>query len=340
MERTHAMKAVLFDRYGSPDVLRLQEIDKPAVNEDDVLVRVHAASANPYDWHFLTGKPYVMRMMISGLFKPKIKRLGCDLAGVVEAVGKDVTGFRSGDAVFGSVNGAVPDQPALELGSFAEYVCVAEDHLALKPANLTFEEAAAVPLAALTALNGLRDPGRIGPGKKVLINGASGGVGTFAVQIAKFLGAEVTGVCSTRNVDLVRSIGADRVVDYTGDDFTRGGQGYDLIFDLVGNRSLSECMRVLNPDGVYLMCFGRPENDWLGPFPQLLGARVRSPFVSPNLVELAWHFESEDLRFLGDLLAAGNVTPVLDRSYPLVEAAEAVRYLEKGHARGKIVVTV
>ena len=200
--------------------------------------------------------------------------------------------------------------------------------------------ATAVPLAALTALNGLRDPGRIGPGKKVLINGASGGVGTFAVQIAKFLGAEVTGVCSTRNVDLVRSIGADRVVDYTGDDFTRGGQGYDLIFDLVGNRSLSECMRVLNPDGVYLMCFGRPENDWLGPFPQLLGARVRSPFVSPNLVELAWHFESEDLRFLGDLLAAGNVTPVLDRSYPLVEAAEAVRYLEKGHARGKIVVTV
>ncbi|MGW8268034.1 MAG: NAD(P)-dependent alcohol dehydrogenase [Longimicrobiales bacterium] len=334
------MKAVLFDRYGSPDVLELREIDKPRINEDEVLVRIRAASVNPYDWHFLTGKPYIMRVMVSGLFKPKFHRLGGDLAGEVEAVGGNVTRFRVGDAVFGSVNGAVPDQPMLDLGSFAEYVRVAEDHLALKPAKLTFEEAAAVPLAALTALNGLRTPGPPEPGRRVLINGASGGVGTFAVQIAKSLGAEVTGVCSTRNVGLVESIGADQVIDYTQHDFTRSGVRHDLVFDLVGNRSLRECMRVLNPDGVYLMCFGRPEHDWLGPFRQLVGARLISPFIKPKLVELTWHLRSEDLESLRELLVSGTVTPVIDRSYALSEAADAVRYLEKGHARGKVVISV
>lgn len=334
------MKAIVFDRYGAPDVLELREIDKPRIRKDEVLVRVRAASVNPYDWHFLTGKPYIMRMMVSGLFKPKFHRLGGDLAGEVEAVGANVTRFRVGDVVFGSVNGAVPSQQLLDLGSFAEYVRVAEDHLASKPANLTFEEAAAVPLAALTALNGLRNHGPMGPGKKVLINGASGGVGTFAVQIAKSFGAEVTGVCSTRNVELVESIGADRVIDYTQDDFTRSGLRHDLMFDLVGNRSLRECMSVLSADGIYLMCFGRPEHDWLGPFRQLLTARLISPFVKPKLTELTWHLESEDLELLKELLAAGTVTSVIDRSYPLPEAPEAVRYLEEGHARGKVVITV
>jgi NADPH:quinone reductase-like Zn-dependent oxidoreductase len=334
------MRAIVFDRYGPADVLRLEEIDKPVVKDDDILVRVRAASANPYDWHFMTGKPYIMRMMISGLLKPKVKRLGGDLAGEVEAVGKNVTRFRAGDAVFGSVNGAVPGQGPLELGSFAEYVCASEDHLVPKPANLTFEQAAAVPLAALTALNGLRDPGRIEPGQRVLINGASGGVGTFAVQIAKSMGAEVTGVCSTRNVELLRSIGADQVIDYTREDFTRSGQRFDLMFDLVGNRSLSECTRLLNPTGVYLICFGRPEHNWVGPFPQLLQARVMSPFVKPKLVDLAWHLKAEDLDLLRELPATGRVTPVIDRSYPLGEAPEAMRYLEEGHARGKVVINV
>ncbi len=240
------MKAIVYDKYGSPDVLQLQEIDKPVVNDDDVLVRVRAASVNPYDWHFLTGLPYIGRISF-GLFKPNVDGLGADLAGQVEAVGNNVTQFRPGDEVFGEVDGEAPGKPMLELGSFAEYVCVSEDSVVLKPADLTFEQAAAVPMAGLTALLGLRDKGRIEPGQKVLINGASGGVGTFAVQIARSFGAEVTGVCSTRNVDMVRSIGADHVIDYTREDFTRGGQRYDLMLDNVGNRSLSECRCVLNP---------------------------------------------------------------------------------------------
>lgn len=336
------MKAITFDRYGSAEVLRLEEIEAPSVGDDDVLVRVRAASANPYDWHFMTGLPYIMRLMLGGALKPKFRRLGGDLAGEVKAVGRKVTSFQPGDEVFGSVNGAVPEQAPLDLGSFAEYVCVREDHLVPKPAELTFEAAAAVPLAALTALNALRDLGGLEPGRdrKVLINGASGGVGTFAVQIAKWLGAEVTGVCSTRNVDLVGSLGADQVVDYTREDFTRDGSRYDVMFDLVGNRSLRECLGMMKPGGTYLLCFGRPENRWMGPFLQLFGARLAGPFVKTKMLEVEWHLRKEDLTILAELLSAGTLTPVVDRCYPLSEAPEAMRYLEEGHARGKVVVTV
>jgi len=323
------MKAIVYYKYGSPDVLQLQEVDKPVVNDDDVLVRVRAASANPYDWHFMTGRPYIMRIQ-SGLLKPKVNGLGADLAGQVEAVGKNVTQFRPGDEVFGEV----------DAGSFAEYVCVSEDSVVLKPANLTFEQAAAVPMAALTALQGLRDAGRIQPGQKVLINGASGGVGTFAVQIAKSFGAEVTGVCSSRNVDMVRSIGADDVIDYTREDFTRGGQRYDLMLDNVGNRSLSECRRVLNPKGVYLASFGHRENRWLGPFARLIRMFVLSPFVSQKMASLSAKRTKEVLLDLKALIETGEVTPVIDRTYPLSEVPEAIQYLAEGHARGKVVITV
>ena len=323
------MKAIIYDTYGSPDVLQLQEIDKPVVKDDEVLVQVRAASLNPYDWHFMTGLPYLGRLQF-GMFKPKANGLGADLAGQVEAVGKNVTRFRPGEEVFGEV----------ETGAFAEYVCVSEDAAVLKPANLTFAQAAAVPMGALTALQGLRDKGQMKAGQKVLINGASGGVGTFAVQIAKLLGAEVTGVCSTRNVDMVRSIGADQVIDYTQEDFTQGRQRYDLMLDNVGNRSLSECRRVLNPKGVYLASFGQPEHLWLGPMAQLLKMAVLSPFVSQRLLTFVATPNNEDLHFLKELLEAGKVTPVIDRSYPLSEVPEAIRYLEEGHARGKVVITV
>jgi len=323
------MKAIVYDTYGSPDVLQLQEIDKPVVKDDEVLVQVRAASLNPYDWHFMTGLPYLGRLQF-GMFKPKANGLGADLAGQVEAVGKNVTRFRPGEEVFGGV----------ETGAFAEYVCVSEDAAVLKPANLTFAQAAAVPMGALTALQGLRDKGQMKAGQKVLINGASGGVGTFAVQIAKLLGAEVTGVCSTRNVDMVRSIGADQVIDYTQEDFTQGRQRYDLMLDNVGNRSLSECRRVLNPEGVYLASFGQPEHLWLGPMAQLLKMAVLSPFVSQRLLTFVATPNNEDLHFLKELLEAGKVTPVIDRSYPLSEVPEAIRYLEEGHARGKVVITV
>jgi NADPH:quinone reductase-like Zn-dependent oxidoreductase len=323
------MKAIVYDTYGSPDVLQLQEIDKPVVKDDEVLVQVRAASLNPYDWHFMTGLPYLGRLQF-GMFKPKANGLGADLAGQVEAVGKNVTRFRPGEEVFGEV----------ETGAFAEYVCFSEDAAVLKPANLTFEQAAAVPMGALTALQGLRNKGQMKPGQKVLINGASGGVGTFAVQIAKLLGAEVTGVCSTRNVDMVRSIGADQVIDYTQEDFTQGRQRYDLMLDNVGNRSLSECRRVLNPKGVYLASFGQPEHLWLGPMAQLLKMAVLSPFVSQRLLTFVATPNNEDLHLLKELLEAGKVTPVIDRSYPLSEVPEAIRYLEEGHARGKVVITV
>jgi len=333
------MRAITFDRYGSPDVLRLRDIDKPAVRNDGVLVRVRAASVNPYDWHFLTGLPYLARPSF-GLLKPKVGGLGADLAGQVEAVGKDVTRLIPGDAVFGEVDGEVPGKPVLELGSCAEYVCVSEDSVVLKPANLTFEQAAAVPMAGLTALQGLRDRGRIEAGQKVLINGASGGVGTFAVQIARSSGAEVTGVCSTRNVDMVRSIGADHVIDYTQSDFTRGAQRYDLMLDNVGNRSLGECRRVLARRGVYLSSFGQPDNRWLGPLGRLLKMLALSPFVSHEMVALTVKRTREDLLFLKELLEAGQVTPVIDRTYPLGEVPEAIRYLEEGHAQGKVIITV
>ena len=325
------MKAIVYEKYGSPDVLQLQEIDKPVVNDDDILVRVRAVGANPYDWHFMRGKPYMMRL-ISGLFKPKSYSMGIDLAGQVEAVGKNVTRFRPGDEVFGEL-------PMMR-SSFAEYVCVSEDSVELKPANLTFEQAAAVPMAGFTALQGLRDKGQIQPGHKVLINGASGGVGTFAVQIAKSFGAEVTGVCSTRNVDIVRSIGADQVIDYTQDDFTQSGQRYDLMFDNVGNRSLSDCRRVLSPRGVYVTVGAPVGGDWIGPQIWLFKVLLASLVGSRKMVSFLAKPNKEDLLVLKELLEAGKVTPVIDRHYKLSEVPEAIRYLEEGHAQGKVVITV
>lgn len=321
------MKAIVYHRYGSPDALELKDIDKPVVNGDDVLVRVRAASVNPLDWHFLRGTPYLVRIM-TGLRKPTVTRLGVDVAGVVEAVGGNVTQFQAGDEVFGTCKGA-----------FAEYVCTSEGALALKPANVTFEQAAAVPIAALTSLQGLRDKGQIQPGHKVLINGAAGGVGTFAVQIAKSLGAEVTGVCSTRNVDMVRSIGAHHVIDYTKDDFTQNGQRYDLLFDSIGNRSLSACRRVMTRRGIYVVV-GGPDGRWIGPLARLLKAPLVSPFVSQNLIMLLASMKKEDLLALKALIEAKTVTPVIDRCYPLSQVPEAIRYLEEGHARGKVVITL
>jgi NADPH:quinone reductase-like Zn-dependent oxidoreductase len=322
------LKAITYHRYGSPEVLELEEVDDPVVKDDEVLVRVRAASVNPRDWHFLRGLPSIMRPV--GLRIPKDGAFGSDVAGQVEAVGKAVTRFRPGDEVFAFVLA----------GAFAEYVAVPEDVLGPKPANLTFEQAAAVPLAALTALQGLRDHGRIQPGQKVLIIGASGGVGTFAVQIAKSLGADVTGVCSTRNLDLVRSIGADQVIDYTREDFTRSGQKYDLILQLAGTRSPSDCRRALTSGGTLLLSSGESDGRWIGPLDRILKALVLSPFVSQRLAPFEAKRSGEDLQTLKKLIEAGKVTPVIDRTYPLIETPEAIRYLEEGHARGKVVVTV
>jgi NADPH:quinone reductase-like Zn-dependent oxidoreductase len=324
------MKALAYDKYGSPDVLELREIETPVVTDDGVLVRIHAASVNPVDWHSLTGMPYLVRMQ-AGLRKPKSEVLGVDFAGTVDEVGRNVKQFQPGDEVFGARN-----------GSFAEYVCVREERaVAQKPAGVTFEQAAAVPVAAISALQGLRDKGQIRPGQKVLINGASGGVGTFAVQIAKSFGAEVTGVCSTRNVDLVRSIGADHVVDYTQEDFTQGGERYDLMLDIAGNRSWSDCSRVLDAKGTLVVVGGPKGNRWLGPLSQALKLRLGSiggsrRVVAPFLAKI----NKEDLVVLQELLEAGTVTPVIDKQYSLSEVPEALRYLGEGHARGKIVVTV
>jgi NADPH:quinone reductase-like Zn-dependent oxidoreductase len=322
------MKAIIYQTYGPPDVLELQEIEKPAVKDEEVLVRVHAASVNPHDWHFMRGTPYVMRIQ-AGLRKPKVMRLGVDVAGHVEAVGKNVTQFEAGDEVFGACKGA-----------FAEYVCASERSLVLKPANVTFEQAAAVAIAALTALQGLRDKGHIQPGQKVLINGAAGGVGTFAVQIARSFGADVTGVCSTRNVDMVRSIGAHQVIDYTREDFTTSGQRYDLILDMIGNHSFSDCRRALTPKGTLVLVGGTDKGRWLGPLTGLLKAVVLSRFVSQKLLPVLAHLNKEDLIILQKLLEAGKVIPVIDRSYPLSQVPEAIRYLEEGHARGKVVITL
>ncbi|MFY9580835.1 MAG: NAD(P)-dependent alcohol dehydrogenase [Gaiellaceae bacterium] len=323
------MRAIVRNTYGSPDVLELQEIDKPDVADDQVLVRVRAASVNPADWYSMTGVPYVARPQM-GLRKPKSNRTGVDFAGTVEAVGRNVTEFRPGDEVFGGRDGA-----------FAEYVCVREDRAVVpKPANVTFEEAAAVPVAALTALQGLRDKGQLQPGQKVLINGASGGVGTFAVQIAKALGAEVTGVCSTRNVDIVRSLGADHVVDYTREDFTPSDQRYDLMFDVAGSRSWSECGRVFNRQAT-LVIVGAPKgNRLMGPLSHIIKVRLASLRGSQKAVFFIAKFNKADMLALRDLLEAGKVTPVIDRSYGLSEIADAFKYLGEGHARGKIVVTV
>jgi NADPH:quinone reductase-like Zn-dependent oxidoreductase len=320
------MKAIVYCDYGSPDVLKVEDVEKPVPGDDEVLIRVRAAALNPLDWHFMRGTPYVGRIGM-GLRRPEVTRLGVDFAGTVEAIGKKVTRFKPGDEVFGARTGA-----------FGEYVSVrAEGAVAPKPANLTFEQAASVPIAAITALQGLRDKGQVRAGQKVLINGASGGVGTFAVQIAKSLGADVTGVCSSRNVDLVRSLGADRVIDYTRTDFTKGDQRYDLIFDTVGNHSLSECRRALNPGGIYLIV-GGPSGRWIAPLDRALGAFVLSPFVSQKLVMFFARMNRDDLVALGDLVQAGKVTPVIDRRYRLSEVPAAMRYLEEGHARGKVVI--
>ena len=321
------MKAIVYRNYGSPDVLRFEDVEKPAPGEDEVLVRVRAASVNPLDWHVMRGEPRFMRLL-SGLRKPKDVRLGVDLAGEVEAVGSGVTRFRPGDAVFGSSDGA-----------FAEHACARPNHLALKPEKVTFEQAAAVNVAGLTALQGLRDKGRLQPGQRVLINGAAGGVGTFAVQIARTFGAHVTGVCSTRNVDMVRSIGADRIVDYVREDFTTGRERYDLIFDCIGNHSLSAFRRLLSPRGIYLM-IGAGSGRWIDPFPRAIRALLLSRFVSQSLFMLIAKRRTEDLETLGRLIEEGQVKPVIDRRYRLSEVPEAIRYLEEGHARGKVVISV
>jgi NADPH:quinone reductase-like Zn-dependent oxidoreductase len=323
------LKAITYHRYGAPDVLEFQEVDEPVVHDDDVLVRVRAASANPRDWHFMRGLPAFMRLQF-GLRNPKHSGLGSDVAGQVEAVGRNVTRFRPGDEVFADV----------VQGGFAEYTCVPETLLELKPANLTFEQAAAVPLAALTALQGLRDHGRVRPGQKVLIIGAAGGVGTFAVQLAKWLGAEVTGVCGMTKVDLVRSLGADHVIDYTHEDFTRGGHKYDLVFQLAGTQSPSDCRRALAPKGMLLLSSGESDGRLLGPVDRIIKALMLAPFVRQRLVPFVAKQSGEDLRVMKELIEAGKVTPVIDRTYPLSDVPEAIRYLEEGHARGKIVVTV
>jgi NADPH:quinone reductase-like Zn-dependent oxidoreductase len=328
---TNPMKAIVYCDYGLPN-LKLQEIEKPTPADDQLLVKVRAASVNPLDWHFIEGTPYIMRAMGVGLRKPTDTRLGVDFAGTVEVVGKNVTQFKPGDEVFGGRTGA-----------FAEYVCVREARaVALKPANITFDQAASVPIAGITALQGLRDKGKVQPGQKVLINGASGGVGTFAVQIAKSYGAEVTGVCSTRNLDMVRSLGADHVIDYTKEDFTKSDQRYDVILDNVANHSLSECRRVLNPSGVYVLIGGggASENRWLGPgLTQAFKAMFLSKFVSQKMGMMLAELNQKDLTFLADLMKSGKVTPVIDKRYKLSELPQAIEYLEQGHARGKVVIT-
>jgi NADPH:quinone reductase-like Zn-dependent oxidoreductase len=322
------MKAAVYTRYGPPDVVQIRDVEKPVPKDNEVLIRVRAASVNPLDWHFMRGTPYLVRLM-AGLHKPKDTRLGVDVAGQVEAVGNNVTEFKPGDDVFGSCRGA-----------FAEYACAAETALVMKPDNVTFEEAAAVPVAAYTALQGFRDKGHIQPGQKVLINGAAGGVGTFAVQIAKSFGTDVTGVCSTRNVEVVRSIGADPVVDYTRQDFTKSGPRYDIFFDAVGNHSLFACRRILNPKGIYIPVGGTTDRWMIGPLARALTALVLSWFVSQQLVPFFVAQSSKaDLTLMHELIEAGKVTPVIDRRYSLNELPAAIRYLEAGHARGKVVIT-
>lgn len=310
------MRAVVYRKYGLPDVLELLEVARPVAGAGEVLVRVRAASVNPYDWHNLRGQPFIVRTM-GGLFKPKQETPGLDWAGTVEAVGDGVTQFQQGAEVFG-----------MSAGAFAEYLSVAADKPAPKPANLTHEETAAIPLAALTALQGLRDKGKIQPGHRVLINGAAGGVGTFAVQIAKSFGAHVTAVCSTKNVELVVSLGADRVIDYTREDFARDGARYNVVLDAVGNRSLSDCRRVLGPGGTYVAAAGSVRG--------MLWLAIRR---RKNMVAMLTQNRKQDLVFITELVESGKVTPVIDRRYPLGEIAQAIGYVGEGHARGKVVIT-
>jgi NADPH:quinone reductase-like Zn-dependent oxidoreductase len=331
---SETMKAVVQDQYGAPDVLELREVEKPVPADNEVLVRVHAAAVNARDWHVMRGDPYVVRLMdpsVFGFGGPKIKIRGTDFAGRVEAVGRGVNRLRPGDEVFGEVNGA-----------FAEYVCAPDDVVETKPANLSFEQAAAVPLAGNTALMGMRDVGRVQPGQQVLINGASGGVGTFAIQIAKSLGADVTAVCSARNVDLVRSLGADHVIDYTKEDFTGNGRRYDLVFDLVGNRSLTACRRALTPAGTLVLSGGGVSTGgtFLGPVSLTLRGQLLSRFVRQRLLVLMATPNKENLAALRDLMESGKVTPVVDRTYALSEVPDAIRYHEVEHARAKVVNTI
>jgi NADPH:quinone reductase-like Zn-dependent oxidoreductase len=324
--QTDRMNAIVYDRYGPPEVLELREVAKPVVGDDAVLIRVRAASVNPYEWHYMRGEPYLARLQMG--LKPKTGRLGVDVAGTVEAVGRNVNRLQPGDEVFGTCDGAL-----------AEYAVGTESSLVSKPAGVTFEQAGAVGIAAFTAVQGLRDFGQIQAGQRVLINGAAGGVGTFAVQLAKTWGAEVTGVCSTRNLEMVSSIGADHVIDYTRDDFTRGGRRYDLMLDMIGNHSLSSCRDALTPSGTFVMLGGR-SGRWIRPMDRVIKTLLWSRFVSQRLVlgRAVWSYE--DLLLMRDLMRDGRVSTVIDRTYPLSQVPEAIRYLEEGHARGKVVITV
>src|SRR5215208_949788 len=336
------MKAIVQDKYGSPDVLELREIDKPVVTDDEVLVRVHAASVHPDVWHVVRGWPYALRLMGAGLLKPKNSVPGTDVAGHVESVGKNVKHFQPGDEVFGETSRQWQWHNG---GAYAKYVSVPEDTLALKPAGITFEQAAAVPSSGFIALSGLRNQGQVQPGQKVLINGAGGGVGALAVQLAKAYGADVTGVDSTRKLDLLRSLGADRVIDYTQEDYTQSGERYDYIVDIPGNHSLSECRRALTPKGTYVLIghdhFGKQGDRFLGGLLRGLKLIVMSPFIN-QLPDLSFSMPSkkDSMAVLRDLLQAGEITPVIDRTYPLSGVPEAIRYLEGGHAQGKVVITI
>ena len=340
------MKAIVYYNYGSPDVLRYEEIEKPAAGDTEVLIGVRAASVNPLDGGSLKGVPYIFRIAF-GLPKPTVTqpgRPGVDVAGVVEAIGKNVTQFKPGDEVFG-VCISDPQASGAKVwvhrqGTFAEYVCAPESILVMKPDNVTFEQAASAPVAAFTALQGLRDKGQIQRGQKVLVNGAAGGVGTFAVQIAKSFGAEVIGVCSTRNVDMVRSIGADRVIDYTQEDFTKRGERYDMIFDCVGNHSLSECRRALNADGICVMVGDLSGRGMIGLLSRLIAALVLSRFMRQKAVTFLARPNKEDLTTMYELMKSGKVKPVIDKRYTLREVPAAIRYLGEKHARGKVVITV
>jgi NADPH:quinone reductase-like Zn-dependent oxidoreductase len=323
------MKAIVRDTYGSPDLLELRDIDIPQIADDEVLIHVHAAGVGRDVWHVMMGLPYPIRLAGYGFRAPKNPVIGSDVAGVVETVGRDVSRFQSGDEVFG-----------IGKGSYAEYVCAREDKLASKPANLTFEQAAVLAIMGSTALQALRDHGKVRPGQEVLIIGASGGVGTYAVQIAKAFGAQVTGVCSTAKVEMVRSLGADHVIDYTREDFAEGDQRYDLILDIGGNSSLSRLRRTLSSRGTLVIVGGEGGGRWLGGTDRQLRAMMLSPFVGQKLGTFVNKENHEDLLVLKDLIEAGKLTPVIDRSYPLSEVPEAIRYLEEGHARGKVVITV
>lgn len=321
------MKGFIYREYGSGDVVHMEDFEKPVPGDNEILLRVRAASVNAMDSHYLTGM-YVMRPM-TGLKHPKPTRPGADLAGEVEAIGRNVTTFKPGDRVFGVARGA-----------FSEYACGPETKFALMPANLTFEQAAAIPVAGVTALQGMRDKAKVQPGQKVLINGASGGVGTFAVQFAKAYGATVTAVCSTQNVELIRSIGADRVIDYTRDDFTRTGEKYDVVYDNAGNRSFSEVRRVMKRDSVFIPAGVRPGGKWLGPIPHLLNVLTARLFASQKVIFFIANISTDDLNAIKTFVEEGKVMPIIDRRYSFVEVPAAIQYLKEGHARAKVVVTV